>query len=50
MTSVNMGVPALSNGEVWGDDEQRKNMSGWNEWKKLVEKSLARREEQRRIV
>ena len=42
MTEVSMGVPALSNGEVWGDDERRENMPSWHQWKDLVARSQER--------
>ena len=39
---ISMGVPALSNGEVWGDADRRENMPSWHQWKDLVSKSQER--------
>lgn len=42
MTEVSIGVPALNNGEVWGDADRRENMPSWQQWKDLVARSQDR--------
>lgn len=42
MAEVSMGVPALNNGEVWGDANRREGMPSWHQWKDLVSRSQER--------